>query len=81
MYCVANGNYRPLKEYIKELQQAYGGGAICRFASGHNQMSAGLQPDVSSLRQDIEYQPQTAFREGIMKIIQHRKKMYDTMKE
>lgn len=81
VYCVANGNYRPLKEYIKELQQAYGEGAICRFASGHNQMSAGLQPDVSSLRRDIEYQPQTAFREGIMKIIQHRKKMYDTMKE
>lgn len=75
VYCIANGAYRPLKEFIYEMKDAFGPGAECEFAAEPGELAAGLQPDASDLFLDIAYRPKVTFREGIQKMIAHRRKM------
>lgn len=76
VYCIANGAYRPLKEFIYEMKDAFGPGAKCEFEVETGRLSAGLQPDVNALLQDIAYKPEVTFKEGITKMIAHRTKMF-----
>lgn len=78
IYCVASGESRPLKEFIKELQDAFGEGAECKFAESEAGGSVyGLQADVAELVQDIRYKPQVSFAEGIADMIAHKRGEYD----
>jgi len=74
VYCVANGESRPLKEFILETKEVFGPDAECEFAAGAASTEAGLQPDVSILFHDIAYRPAVKFRDGIKKMIDARKK-------
>lgn len=76
-YCIANGAYRPLKEYINELQKAFGGKAICEFADDPKVGSPiELRVDVSDLVEDIGYRSQVSFEEGITDLIEYRTKVW-----
>lgn len=75
VYCIADGKSRPLKEFIFEMREIFGDGAECKFASDTGGVDAGLQPDTGSLFQDISFQPEVKFREGIRKMIDSRIKM------
>lgn len=72
VYCVANGNARPLKEYILELQNAWGN-AKCEFASENSDEVIGLQADITELIDDIGYTPATEFCDGIKKVVEYKK--------
>lgn len=76
VYCVANGTSRPLKEFILEMKEAFGPEAKCEFSVGAEHVKAGLQPDVSMLFHDIAYSPGVKFKDGIKKMIEHRREMY-----
>lgn len=74
VYCIANGNYRPLKEFIIELKEIFGESAKCEFAvenSGSNFVE--LQPEISDLVKDIGYKPAMPFKEGVLEMINYRK--------
>lgn len=75
VYCIANGNSRPLKQFIMEMQEVYGAEAECTFADEHNETAAGIQPDPGSLQNDIAYRPETSFKEGIARVIAYRKQL------
>ena len=49
----------------------------CEFAEqAGDHCTIGLQADINSLVQDIGYKPGILFREGIQKILRHRKSKY-----
>lgn len=73
IYCVANGNARPLREYIMELKKIWGEDAKCEFAIQDKKSSIGLQADISDLTHDIHYVPSTTFETGISKVIKIKK--------
>lgn len=73
IYCIANGDFKPLKEFIVELMDVFGTNVRCEFEDCENQ-SVELRPDVSSLLQDIAYKPTVSFREGIMEVISYKKR-------
>lgn len=73
VYCIASGESRPLKEFILEMQKAFGTGAKCEFAAGDSRQPAGLQADVRELFRDLTYRPVVTFEEGIKKMIECRK--------
>lgn len=75
VYCVASGESRPLKEFILEMQSAFGAEAICEFAeeTGNNNVIS-LQADISTLIEDIGYSPQVTFAEGISDVIRFKKR-------
>lgn len=72
IYCIASGESRPLKEFILEMQDAFGSDAKCEFAPDAGCPSEGLQADVSELFRDISYRPDVKFEEGIKKMIRYR---------
>lgn len=77
-YRIASGRARPLREYIEEVREAFGGNAECVFAGGGGGPLAGLQADVGDLERDIGSLPQTPFREGIAEMIAYRKHLLET---
>ncbi len=76
-YCIASGESKPLKEYIMELRNLCQSDGNCEFAEqAGDHCTIGLQADINSLVQDIGYKPGILFREGIQKILRHRKSKY-----
>ena len=74
VYCIANGNARRLKEYILELKDLFGEGAVCEFEDEADSTTViGLQVDTSDLVKDINYLPRVSFKEGIIDMINYRK--------
>lgn len=73
-YCIASGQPRPLKEFILELQEAFGKGAECVFAAEGSRPPDGLRADASSLFRDIPFQPAVDFKEGVKKMVDDRRK-------
>lgn len=70
VYCIASGTSRPLKEFILELKELTGAASACSFApetDGSGTIS--LQADISRLIKDTGYVPETAFKEGIAKVL------------
>ncbi len=72
VYCIANGSYQPLKTFILEMKEVFGPDAECEFAPGEPS-NGGLQPDTSDLVHDISYRPIVTFKEGIQKMIAHKR--------
>lgn len=77
IYCIANGDIRPLKEFILELNKCFDGDISCSFARDTEGYTVSLRPDVSSLKKEIQYTPQTTFRQGISKVIEYRKRLME----
>jgi len=78
VYCIANGNSRLLKDYILELKECFGCGAICEFAKeSENDNIISLQADISDLIKAIHYIPQISFKQGISDMIMFRKQLFN----
>lgn len=70
VYRVANGNFRPLKEFILELKELFEGKAECEFAKTVDiENTVNLRVDVSDLLNDIKYKPQISFKDGAQRLI------------
>lgn len=75
VYCIANGEARPLKEYIMELRD------VCNPDAEYELLSKevtgnviNLQAGIEELVQDIGYRPEVPFKRGIGEVVQYRKK-------
>lgn len=74
VYCVANRESLPLKEYIKKLCEVYGPGAECSFAPVCAGVKlVGLEANVEKLEQDTGFIPSVSFEEGIGKFIAYKR--------
>ncbi len=59
VYCLANGNSQPLRNFIMTVADAFGGEANYEFASDtDNDKTIGRQVDISELTRDTVYEPQ-----------------------
>ena len=72
IYCIANSQSRVLREYIEELQTAYGESAKCSFTRPSADVYS-LQADIEKTIQATGYKPKTGFDEGIRKVIVARR--------
>lgn len=82
VYCIANGNARPLKEFILQVKENFGTGAECRFAKETRDSEIfGLQADISTLINDTGYVPETVFSDGIADMIRYKTEKYKTRQE
>lgn len=81
VYCVANGKPQPLKQYIMELREAFGGEPECEFESESNPGAISIRADVRELIEDIGYVPDTPFSKGIRNMIEFRKKQKDSIRK
>lgn len=76
VYCIANGESRPLKEFIMELKELCDADVRCEFSERvNNEGVIGLQADIEALVQDIGYRPKVRFKKGMEDIIQYWKEL------
>ncbi len=62
IYNIASGNFRPLKEYVEIIRRAFDPGAEIFYAPEDPDAPAlSLRPDVSRLRSDTGWEPETYF--------------------
>lgn len=82
VYCVANGEAKPLKEFIIQLKECFGKEAVCVFGEDRaNQKVFGLQADTSTLIKDTGYIPCVTFQEGIMDMINYKLRQSDMLEK
>ena len=76
IYCVANGESRPLREFIMELRDLCNPDAKCEFAEKTDSESEeiSLQVNIEALIQDTGYRPQIQFQEGIADVVYYSMK-------
>lgn len=75
IYCIANSQSMPLRNYILKLQELYGDNASCEFAVAQNGAAViGLNADTTKIITDTGYTPKVGFEEGMKKLIEYRKK-------
>ncbi len=75
IYCIGNGNSRPLFEYIEILERCtdtIGNVEIGKLPYGDNQVMR-LEPDVTNLFEDVGFSPKFSFEEGIKNTIEWMK--------
>ncbi len=70
---VANTDSRLLKEYILDMMRVYGQNAKAVFHSVEQEVSPGLDVDMSNTFRVLNYRPLVSFGEGIAKVIAERK--------
>ncbi len=73
VYCVANGNALPLKEYIDIIKEVVDPSAELGYGeiSLPNNPIMNLEVDVSRLKADVGWVPKVEFSDGIKKIYEH----------
>ncbi len=72
VYNVANGDCRPLKEYVKEIVSVVAKDAIVEFGNPPTPFIS-LKPDVSKIVEHTGWKPTIDFKEGIRKVLEERK--------
>ena len=72
IYCIANPESRPLREFIEIMCTAYGKNARCSFAKPGAAV-IGQHADVGKTVRATGYVPKTSFDEGIRQVIEARK--------
>lgn len=68
-YCIANGNPRPIREFIQIVHQIVNPNAEIEFSTEKMSNVYGIEPDISCLTGAISYVPETSFEDGIKKIV------------
>ena len=63
IYNIANGDYRPLRDFIAEAQRTIAPNAVVSYSEETGNFS--LQASVDKLRRDTGWQPTTGFIEGL----------------
>ncbi len=66
IYNIANGAYRPLKDYVEELRREDHPGSVVYGEKAKPFVS--LQPNVSKLKADTGWEPRVSFRESVRNI-------------
>lgn len=72
VYCIANPESRPLREFIEIMCAVYGKNVRCSFAKPGAAV-IGLQADVDKTVRATGYVPETSFEEGIRQVIEARR--------
>lgn len=71
VYCLGSGKARPLKEYITEIRDIVSPGAEIRL--GERPYAKGqvmyLCADITALREDTGFKPETPFKEGVIETL------------
>lgn len=67
VYNIASGDVRPLKEFVKEMLLVTQSGSQLRYGSVPYPRTGkvSLWPDVSKLREELDWEPEVDFAEGI----------------
>lgn len=76
-YRIANGQSRPLKEFILELKDLFPGNPECEFDNNTDtDHLVSLQADIEDLVRDIGFRPEITFEDGIKRVIRYWKEKY-----
>ena len=67
VYNIANGAYRPLKEFVEEVRDIYAPGTELSFGADPDPFVS-LAVSVEKLKNDTGWKPRISFKESIMKI-------------
>jgi nucleoside-diphosphate-sugar epimerase len=76
IYCLGSGRAQPLADYIRTIRDVVAPGAALGLGEipYADKQVMFLQADISELKKDLSYEPQTAFADGI-------RSTYDWMRE
>lgn len=73
VYRIANRKSQPLRRYIESISQVMGAEDLCAFAKAEDKSQAyGIETCDDMLFNDIDYEPQITFEEGIKRMIEKR---------
>lgn len=67
IYNIANGDYRPLREYVEEARMILGSESRLSYGNDPDPYVS-LQPSVQKIYKDTGWKARTSFCEGIMKV-------------
>lgn len=75
VYNFGSGDIRPLKAYIAEMAEITGTKSELRFGAVPYPETGmvSIQPDVSKLKRELQWEPQISFEEGIRRILRAMK--------
>ena len=68
IYNIANGNYRPLREFTEEVRAHFAPQVALSYGEDARQIVS-LQPVVEKIHRDTGWQAKTPFMEGLMKAV------------
>lgn len=71
VYNIANGNYRPLKEFVKDIQKVLGSQSRLEFGAVPygNHGPVNLEPNVEKIKSYLKWEPRIEFVEGIRRLM------------
>ncbi len=69
IYNIANGDYKPLKDYVLEAKETLNSKSIIDFGAKANPFVS-LQPDVSKIKEHTGWQPTIEFSKGIVSFVE-----------
>lgn len=71
IYNIANGEYRPLKEFVEEIKRLSGSSSKLNFGAIPSNNVVSFMPDSEKLRNSIGWKPEIKFEDGIIELIEH----------
>ena len=76
VYNFGSGDVRPLRDYVKEMAAMVGGEHLLQFGAMPYPPTGmvSLWPDVSRLKQTLNWEPETSFADGIREILSSMRK-------
>lgn len=75
IYNIANGNYKPLKEYTEELRRIVAPGVPISYGDDPDPFIS-LQPSVQKIRQDTGWKPKRSFEDSIKDYLNVEENLY-----
>ena len=67
IYNIANGDFRPLQEYVETVRNICGGGEVS-YGEDPNPFVS-LQPSMAKLKRDTGWYPTVGFEDGIKELL------------
>ena len=71
IYNIANGSYRPLKEYVEEARRLFDYTGVIDYGPKADPLVA-LRPDVTKIRNHTGWKPVIEFDEGVMRFAEEK---------
>ena len=71
IYNIADGRYRPLKEYVEEMVGIYGGKAHVLYGVDPKPFVS-LQPSIAKMQRDTGWYPKVSFEQGIRSLMREQ---------
>lgn len=71
VYNIASGNYRPLKEFVKDIQKVLGSQSRLEFGAvpyGKNG-PVNLEPNIEKIKKYLKWEPRIEFVEGLRRLV------------